>query len=120
MIDGQQRLTTLTVLLAALRNVAISRNLTNVAEEVSEDYLIHKRKQGTERFKILPRLGDREALTAIIDGNDLVPYEDSRIYGALKYFHRHAEHWARHRAEEGLRQLLGHGHMLASAGRGDN
>jgi uncharacterized protein with ParB-like and HNH nuclease domain len=37
LIDGQQRLTTLTLLLAALRNVAMSRGLTNLAEEVSED-----------------------------------------------------------------------------------
>ena len=106
LIDGQQRLTTLTLLLAALRNVAMSRGLTNLADEVSEDYLLHKRKQGTEHYKILPRLGDREALSAIIDGNDLAAHMDSRIYSALKYFHRHAEHWARHRAEQSLRQLL--------------
>ena len=106
LIDGQQRLTTLTLLLAAIRNVAFSRNLTNLAEEISEDYLCHKRKLGTERYKVLPRLGDREALIAIIDGNDLASYEDSRIYDALKYFHRHAEHWARQRTEEQLRTLL--------------
>jgi uncharacterized protein with ParB-like and HNH nuclease domain len=106
LIDGQQRLTTLTLLLAALRNVAVSRNLPNLAEEIAEDYLIHKRKTGTEHYKILPRLGDREALQAIINGNDLLPYQDNRLFGALKYFHRHAEHWARNRTEEGLRQLL--------------
>ena len=105
LIDGQQRLTTLTLLLAAIRNVAVSRNLRNLAEEISEDYLFHKRKLGTERYKVLPRLGDREALIAIIDGNDLAPYEDSRIYDALKYSHRHAEHWARQRTEEQLRTL---------------
>jgi hypothetical protein len=106
LIDGQQRLTTLTLLLAALRNIARSRSLENLAEEISEDYLFHKRKQGTERYKILPRLGDREALIAVIDGGDLVQHQDSRIFQALKYFHRHAEHWARHRTEQRLRRLL--------------
>ena len=46
LIDGQQRITTLTILLAAIRDVARSRNLNDFAEEVTEDYLLFKRKQG--------------------------------------------------------------------------
>jgi hypothetical protein len=56
LIDGQQRVTTLTILLAAIRDVARSRNLNDFAEEVTEDYLLFKRKQGSDRYKVLPRL----------------------------------------------------------------
>jgi uncharacterized protein with ParB-like and HNH nuclease domain len=40
LIDGQQRLTTLTLLRAAIRDVAVERGLDELAEEVAEDYLI--------------------------------------------------------------------------------
>ena len=71
LIDGQQRLTTLTILLSAIRDVARSRGLNDFADEVTEDYLLFKRKQGSDRYKVLPRLGDREVLTAMIEGHDM-------------------------------------------------
>ncbi len=106
LIDGQQRLATLTVLLAALRDVAVTRNLPDMAEEIAENYLLHKRQQGTERYKVLPRLGDREALIAIIEGQDSTPFEDRRIFQAWKYFRRYVEHWARKDTEVQLHTLL--------------
>ena len=74
LIDGQQRLTTLTVVLAGIRDVARVRGIGDLAEEITEDYLVHKRKQDTERFKVLPRVGDREALSAIIEGKETAPF----------------------------------------------
>ena len=61
LIDGQQRVTTLTILLAAIRDVARSRNLNDFAEEVTEDYLLFKRKQGSDRYKVLPGWRPRSA-----------------------------------------------------------
>jgi len=106
LIDGQQRLTTLTILLAAIRDIATSLGLKDLAEEISEDYLLHKRKQGAERYKVLPRLGDREALTAIVEAQDLTAFEEQQVFHAWKYFHRHAAHLARREAESQLRKLL--------------
>lgn len=107
LIDGQQRLTTLTLLLAAIRDVAASRTATDLAEEISEDYLLHKRRQGTERYKVLPRLGDRQALTAIVEGQkDLNCFADLKVVHGWRYFHRHVQHWARKEAEPRLRKLL--------------
>ena len=106
LIDGQQRLATLTVLLAALRDVAVTRCLPSMAEEIGENYLLHKREQGTERYKVLPRLGDREALIAIVEGQDSTKFEDRGIFKAWKYFRRYVEHWARKDAEIQLRILL--------------
>ncbi len=106
LIDGQQRITTLTILLSAIRDVARSRNLGDLAEEVTEDYLLFKRKQGNDRYKVLPRLGDREVLTEMIEGNDLSRFADSRVFEAWKYFHRHVQHIARNDTQQQLTKLL--------------
>lgn len=106
LIDGQQRLTTLTLLLAALRDVAKARSIRDLQEEITEDYLLHRRRQGTERIRVLPRLGDREALTAIVEGQDLTPFQNEQIFHAWKYFRRYVEHWARKDTEAQLRTLF--------------
>jgi uncharacterized protein with ParB-like and HNH nuclease domain len=106
LIDGQQRITTLTILLSAIRDVASSRGLSGFAEEVTEDFLLFKRKQGSDRYKVLPRLGDREVLTAMIEGKDMAEYADSRVYEAWKYFHRHVQHLSRKDTEKQLARLL--------------
>ena len=106
LIDGQQRITTLTILLSAIRDVARSRRLSDFAEEVTEDFLLFKRKQGSERYKVLPRLGDREVSTAMIEGHDMAAFADSRVYEAWKYFHRHVQHLSREDTDKQLRKLL--------------
>lgn len=106
LIDGQQRLTTLTVLLAGLRDVALERGLTDLAEEITEDYLVHKRKKGLEHFKVLPRIGDREALLAIIHGDDLTPYAKLRMIHAWRFFRRQIQHRVRLNPEAELRNLF--------------
>ena len=106
LIDGQQRITTLTILLAAIRDVARSRNLNDFAEEVTEDYLLFKRKQGSDRYKVLPRLGDREVLTAMIEGHDMSGFSESPVFEAWKYFHRHVQHLSRKDTEQQLAKLL--------------
>ena len=106
LIDGQQRVTTLTILLAAIRDVARSRGLNDFADEVTEDYLLFKRKQGSDRYKVLPRLGDREVLTAMIEGHDMSAFSDSRVFEAWKYFHRHVQHLSRKDTQNQLAKLL--------------
>jgi uncharacterized protein with ParB-like and HNH nuclease domain len=106
LIDGQQRVTTLTILLAAIRDVARTRNLNDFAEEVTEDYLLFKRKQGSDRYKVLPRLGDREVLTAMIEGHDMTAFSTSRVFEAWKYFHRHVQHLSRKDTQKQLARLL--------------
>ncbi len=67
-IDGQQRLTTFELLLAAIRDVAIS-NVSKYADEIQK-YLINDGvmdKPDVERFKLWPSLTDRRAFVSIID-----------------------------------------------------
>lgn len=83
LIDGQQRLTTLTLLLVALRNVARSRGDEDFAGEIEDNYLIHSRKRDEQRYRILPKELDRDALLAIIDSK---PHQPGRMAEALSYF----------------------------------
>ena len=68
LIDGQQRLTTLLVLLAAIRDKA--RKLAGNLHEKIDDLLLKNRHQdGSDVYKLLPTQVDRPAFCAIIDGN---------------------------------------------------
>ncbi len=65
-VDGQQRLTTLSLLLAALRDRVRAEDPTR-ATYIHEDYLVNRRASGTERFKLLPTQTDRAAYHACIE-----------------------------------------------------
>lgn len=75
-VDGQQRLTTLTVLCSALRDhigenqVQSTRDILS-AEEVNEGYLVNRLRQGNQRYKMALRRSDNETLRALIDGRSL-------------------------------------------------
>jgi hypothetical protein len=88
LIDGQQRLTTLSILLAALRDVARERGFDSLADEIYEDYLVHKRKKGTDRYKVLPRLHDRQPLERVIEGKSDRDLAEYGVFKAWRYFHR--------------------------------
>ncbi|UDF02771.1 DUF262 domain-containing protein [Asticcacaulis sp. AND118] len=69
-IDGQQRLTTFQLLLAALRDIA-AKNGSSYAAEIQK-YLINEgimEIPQVERFKVWPSLMDRRAFTQTIDPN---------------------------------------------------
>jgi len=88
LIDGQQRLTTLTIALAALRDVARLNGLADLADEIHEDYLVHKRRQDLERFKVVPRLEDRENYANVLDGTAPGVVAGSGIVGCHSFFKR--------------------------------
>ena len=67
-IDGQQRLTTFQLLLAALRDVAAANHSSYAAE--IQKYLLNEGIMETpeiERFKVWPSLMDRRAFAQVID-----------------------------------------------------
>ena len=88
LIDGQQRLTTLTLALAALRDVARLHDLSDLADEIHEDYLVHRRRQDLERFKVVPRLEDRRTYEMAIDGNAPGVVAGTGIFGCHSFFKR--------------------------------
>ena len=83
-IDGQQRLITFTALLCALRDHAKSYGLDKLAAQVQKSYLIHEFGEGLARYKVLPRIRDRQQFFDLVDEKALVA--KSRIREAYSYF----------------------------------
>lgn len=65
-VDGQQRLITLALMLAALRDLYVAEGRSNDAQAITEQYLIRKDFNGFDRFHIRPRQFDREHFFQII------------------------------------------------------
>jgi hypothetical protein len=68
-IDGQQRLTTLSVVIAALRD-RIGKDDPAAGERISDLCLMNKYAKDEYHYKIRPTQADRPAYFAVIDGND--------------------------------------------------
>ncbi|WP_433802959.1 DUF262 domain-containing protein [Actinomycetospora sp. CA-084318] len=97
-IDGQQRLTTLQVLLDAAA-VVIAKHGHDADAESIEELILNKARRfaGTpERFKLRPSRVDRAAFEAAMD-DDVQPGEElrrSQIVGAHDFFLTAIEEWA--------------------------
>ena len=65
-VDGQQRLTTLRLALAALRDHVRAEN-PKEADRVHRQWLVNEYQSGDDHFKLLPTQTDRPAFTACIE-----------------------------------------------------
>ena len=106
LIDGQQRLTTLTLVLISLRDLCRENNLTDLADEIHEDFLVHKRRVDLQHYKIVPRVGDREALVAILQGKELAAFKDFRLLKGLRFFGRELRKYIGSDSQERLPALF--------------
>lgn len=86
-IDGQQRLTTILILLSVIRDKAREQKNDRLAEEILEKFLVNKHEEGEEYFKFLPTQVDRKNFKQIIVGNTNSLDENSLITKAYKYFY---------------------------------
>ncbi|MGL2531784.1 GmrSD restriction endonuclease domain-containing protein [Helicobacter pylori] len=87
-IDGQQRLTTITLLLIALRN----HSSDEVKRKEIESYLINSDKDGDKKFRLILSESDKDTLLFLIDKNKRKPSEpSSKIMENFKLF----EKWIR-------------------------
>ncbi len=87
-IDGQQRLTTLSLLLAALANVAnkSTSELNINSEEINDSYLINKHAKDELHYKLMLTQSDKETLMSIIDGRDVPKPPSQSIMDSYRYF----------------------------------
>ncbi|GHF01274.1 hypothetical protein GCM10017786_37880 [Amycolatopsis deserti] len=67
-IDGQQRLTTLSILLCALRDYRAEKESAEHRERIDQQYLINKWKPEQQRLKLVPTQADRPAYLACLTG----------------------------------------------------
>ncbi|GAA7791590.1 DUF262 and DUF1524 domain-containing protein [Helicobacter pylori] len=86
-IDGQQRLTTITLLLTTLRN-----HCSDKCKEIEDHYLINSDKDGDKKFRLILSESDKDTLLSLIDKDKRKPSEpSSKIVENFKLF----EEWIR-------------------------
>ncbi len=86
-VDGQQRLTTLSLALAAIRD-HIADTQPEEAERIDEEYLINKRKRGSDYFRLLPTQADRAQYAAHIRVAQEEQSAGDRVAAAYRFFRR--------------------------------
>jgi uncharacterized protein with ParB-like and HNH nuclease domain len=82
-IDGQQRLTTVAILLCAIRDRMGAEEQIQ-KRRIQNHYLTNDGYEGLEAFKLLPTQGDRAAYTPIIQASPNLP--DSQFRKAYDFF----------------------------------
>ncbi len=81
-IDGQQRLTTITFLLIALRD-----HWSDKRKEIEDDCLINSDKDGDKKFRLILSDSDKDTLLSLIDKDRRKPSEpSSKIVENFKLF----------------------------------
>ncbi|WP_231222360.1 DUF262 and DUF1524 domain-containing protein [Helicobacter pylori] len=103
-IDGQQRLTTITLLLTALRD-----HWSDKRKEIEDHYLINSDKDGDKKFRLILSDSDKDTLLSLIDKDRRKPSEPSlKIVENFKLF----EEWIRKNTDKletifkGLEKLM--------------
>ncbi len=104
-IDGQQRLTTITLLFIALRD----RSSDEAKRKKMESYLINSDKDGDKKFRLILSDPDKDTLLSLIDKDRRKPSEpSSKIMENFKLF----EEWIRKNTDKletifkGLEKLM--------------
>lgn len=69
LIDGQQRLTTIFVLLILLRNKAKEAQNSRFADEINNTLLVNQYKDGVDYYKLMPTQSDRITYQNFINAN---------------------------------------------------
>ncbi len=102
-IDGQQRLTTITLLLTALRD-----HWSDKRKEIEDHYLINSNRDGDKKFRLILSESDKDTLLSLIDKDRREPSEpSSKIMENFKLF----EEWVSNTNEletifKGLEKLM--------------
>ncbi len=86
-IDGQQRLTTLTLLLVALRDYAASHSDCSVnPDKITNTLLLNQYETGNAKYKLLLTQSDRDALIKKIDCAPIADTLRSRVLDNYSFF----------------------------------
>ena len=83
LIDGQQRITTIFILLTVIRNNAKENGQDDLAEEISQTMLVNPFKKGADYYKLLPTHADRDSYKKLISEGYDGDLQISRCYQFL-------------------------------------
>lgn len=88
LVDGQQRLTTISLMLNALHDL-IKDDHPNIATNI-RPLLINQHATGPSYFKIWPtkKYDDRDSYTALVNGGSMPDNTESKIPEAYSFFHK--------------------------------
>lgn len=86
-IDGQQRLTTLTLIYVVIYHLAKNLNDESLANEISETYLINKYAADNEKLKLKPTENNDKAIQYLMRGDAHEDFQEfSKIIDNYNYF----------------------------------
>ena len=85
-IDGQQRMTTLSILMIALRDYLVEQGAGEEVEENINMVLKNPSRKGDDAYKMLLTDTDRDIMIKLVDKLPIGEDEDSKIYTNYLYF----------------------------------
>lgn len=104
-IDGQQRLTTLSALFGAMRDVARELGSEDDALGITEDLLIHHRRSDELRYRLVPRAADRVVWQRLVDGREATESHGSLVDDAWEWFRDQVRSLARREGIDAVKKL---------------
>ncbi|MEP7232151.1 MAG: DUF262 domain-containing protein [Ginsengibacter sp.] len=84
LIDGQQRLTTIFVLLTLLRDKAKANQNVRFADEINNTLLVNQYKDGSDHYKLMPTQVDRITYQNFINGHENL--HENQLTRAYNFF----------------------------------
>ena len=87
LIDGQQRMTTLFIVMMVLRDRARTEDNKALADEIN-DMIVNRHKKGDDHYKLMPTQADREAYKLLIAGQAIPQSssDDTGVQACYRFF----------------------------------
>lgn len=106
-IDGQQRLTTLTLIFIALYRHAIAAGREQQAQRIYKTFLINEFAEDAEKLKLKPTDNNKVALAQIMDPKEAVKVSGySRLVENFRFFESHIDEANFDIVQKGLTKLI--------------
>ncbi len=106
LIDGQQRLTTISLLLSALSKVIKDPISEMTSDKLKNYYLINRDEEEEKHYKLILTKTDKETLSKIIDNKELFDEDSQRIKDNYEFFAKQISENNLNEVLNGLNKLI--------------